>query len=91
MMSQDHKGKRVSQVSRVDLDHLDSQVHLVSMVQRVNQDLLELDHLDHPDSRWVTATDDFHLGKRKIVFIYIRICHFHRENQANQDSQEVLD
>lgn len=89
MMSQGHKGKRVSQVSLVDLDHLDSQVHLVSMVPKVSQDLLELDHPDHPGSRWVTATDDSRLEKRNSVFIYI--CGFHRENQANQDSQEVLD
>lgn len=71
MMSQDHSGKRVSQVSLVDLDHLDSQVDLVSMAPKVSQDLLELDHPDPPDSRWVTAFDDSHLQKRNSVFIYV--------------------
>lgn len=89
-MPQDHKDRRVSQVSREDLDHLDSQVHLVSMEPKVNQDLLELDHPDYPDSRWVTPTTyNSCLGKIKFLFTFV--CDFHRENQVNQDSQEVLD
>lgn len=53
MMSQDQSGRRVSQASRADLDHLDSQAHLVLADPKGNQDQQELDHPDHPDSRCI--------------------------------------
>lgn len=51
MMSQDQSGRRVSQASRADLDHLDSQADQVLMDPKVNQDQQELDHPDQLDSR----------------------------------------
>lgn len=53
-MSQDHQGRRVYQVSQVGLDPRDSQEDLVTLEPKVNQALLELDHPDHPDSRYRT-------------------------------------
>lgn len=54
LMSQDHQGRRVYQVSQVDLDPQDSQDHLVSLEPKVNQAQLELDHPDQPESRYRT-------------------------------------
>lgn len=56
--SQDHQGRRVSQVSLVDQEAQDSRDHLVSPEPKVNQVLQESDHLDQPDSRVSQASQD---------------------------------
>lgn len=49
--SQDHQGRRVYQVSQVDLDPQEPQGDLVSQDPKVNQALQELDHPDQLESR----------------------------------------
>lgn len=54
MMSQDHQGRRVYQVSQEGLEPQDNQEDLVSLEPKVNQALPESDHLDPADSRYRT-------------------------------------
>lgn len=57
----------------------------------MNQDPLESDHPDHPDSRFITQPLICLVSKkRKIRFTFIYVF-FYRENRVSRDFQELLD
>lgn len=69
-MSQDHQGRRVYQVSQGGQDPLDSQELLVFLDPKVNQVLLESDHLEHLDPRYRSQPPKF-CGSEKLHSISV--------------------
>lgn len=66
-------------------------MHLDSTEPKVNQDQVELAHLDQLDSRCITQTLICLVLKKKRTIRFPFIFVFYRENQVNRDFQELLD
>lgn len=84
-------GRRVYQVSQVDLDPQDSQEDLVSLDPKVNQALLELDHQDYLERRYMTQHLKFLSLQNVQIKVHVQFYVSHRVNLASQGSREVQD